>query len=180
MKSDLAAPKRPVRQPESAGARAALGISPQTLVSVIKRNVTRRPLWSVMVVENFFDLSRERVMESIESGDYPWVFNIGTGRKSREYRILALSVLELNMPAFKAIGATKNLKLTQIIDLILPQRDVRSTELRRIFSCSSHHVYHFAKYFTATQMPTACDGPNSFTVFSRASVARFLEKRRMA
>lgn len=167
----------PARRPDPTGARAALGISPQALVAVIKRNIARRPLWPVKVIENFFDLTGEQVVARIENGEFEYAFNITTEKRRREPRILALCVLEKTMSPFKEARATHNLKFPQVIDLILPQRDVRSTELRRIFCCSSGHVYQLARYFTVTKKPTARDGPKSYTIFSRASVAKFLERR---
>ncbi len=149
------------------------------IIAVIKANLKRRPLWRVKTVEDFFDLSRAKVMAKIEAGEFPWAFDIGRGKHSREPRVLGYTVMETKLGPFEGIGATKNLLLPEIVNLILPARDVRSTELTRLFSCDSGHVYKLASQFKVTKKPTAKDGPHSYTVFSRASVANFLEKRRM-
>ena len=149
------------------------------LKEMIWVNLKRRPLWSVRVLEDFFSLTRQQVIEKIENGDFPWAFNVGCGTRRKEIRLLGHGVTEKTIGPFPEIGATKNLKLIEVVDLILPQRDVRSTELRRIFSCSSKLVYDLAKDFRVAKKAMAKDGPYSYTVFQRASVAKFLENRRM-
>lgn len=154
-------------------------MNPLTLKLVIAANLKRRPLWKVKTIEDFFDLSRSKVMARIESGEFPWAFNIGLGERISEPRILGYSVMESLLGPFDNIGTTKNLQLPEVINLILPKRDVRSTELKRLLSCNPQHVQNLADQFTITKKPTAKDGPYSYTVFSRASVAGFLQKRRM-
>jgi hypothetical protein len=78
------------------------------------------------------------------------------------------------------IGATKNLGLPEVINLVLPQRDIRSTELTRLFSCAQQHVHHIGYKFKVAAKPRSTSGPNSYSVFARQSVARFLEQRRIA
>ncbi len=151
-----------------------------TLKMVIAANLKRHPLWKVKTIEDFFDLSRDLVMAKIENGEFPWAFNIATSARRSEPRVLGYCVMEKTAGPFEGIGATRNLELPEVINFILPQRDVRSTELQRLLSCDQGHVYHLAPNFTVTKKPAAKTGPHSFTVFSRASVARFLQKRRMA
>lgn len=153
-------------------------MNPLTLKLIITANLKRRPLWRAKTIEDFFDLSRRKVMARIESGEFPWAFNIGLGKKC-EPRIFGYSVMESVLGPFENIGATKNLQLAEVINLILPKRDVRSTELARLLSCNQKHVQTLIPQFTITKKPTAKDGPYSFTVCSRASVAAFLEKRRI-
>ena len=154
-------------------------MNPAVINAVIRANIKRRPLWKVKTIEDFFDLPRARVMAKIESGEFPWAFNIGQGKHTKEPRILAYSVLEAQIGPFEGIGATKNLQLPELINLILPARDVRSTELGRLFSCGHDQIRKLTPNFIITKKPAAQDGPLSFTVFSRASVAKFLAQRRM-
>lgn len=67
-----------------------------------------------------------------------------------------------------------------VYKLILPNRDLRSTELKRILACSSDHVHNLKEFLTVTRPPRQADGPDSFTVFSRASVVAFLKARRLS
>lgn len=155
-------------------------MNPTSLSLIITANLKRRPLWKVKTIEDFFDQSRQQVMAKIENGDFPWAFNIGVGENRREPRVLGYCVMEQVLGPFKGIGATKNLRLPEVIDLILPKRDIRSTELKRFFSCNEQHVHHgLASKFTITKKPAAKGGPYSYTVFSRASIERFLTSRRM-
>jgi len=155
-------------------------VNPGALKLVITANLKRHPLWKVKTIEDFFDLSRAQVMAKIENGEFPWAFNIATGARRSEPRVLGYCVMKKTLGPFDGIGATRNLELPEVINFILPKRDIRSTELKRLLSCDQKHVYNLAPNFTVTKKPAAKDGPHSFTVFSRASVARFLQKRRMA
>ena len=97
------------------------------------------------------------------------------GGRRREIRIYAPSAWAFcygqPMPALTEEAVYK---------LILPNRDLRSTELQRILACSHQHVYELKKHFTVTREPAAADGPNSFTVFSRQSIVDFLRSRRLS
>lgn len=150
----------------------------------LKNKLVRRPLWKVKSVGDFLDLEYDQVLAKIQCGEILWAFNIATrvSRGSRiEPRVLSHCVVEKKMGEIAEIGATRKLTLEKVIGLILPKRDVRSTELKRVFACDGDHVYALAKdNFTVTRKPTAKDGPNSYTVFSRASIENFLAKRRMA
>jgi len=67
-----------------------------------------------------------------------------------------------------------------VYKLILPNRDLRSTELKRILACSSDHIHNLKDFFTITRPPRQEDGPNSYTVFARASIVDFLKSRRLS
>jgi hypothetical protein len=154
-------------------------ISPAALLQVIRLNARRRPLWKPISVMDFLDLDYDQVMAKIQSGDFSFAFDIGLGTRSAP-RILAISVLEHKLGPLPDIGATRDLKLPEVINLVLPCRDIRSTELKGLFSCDSQHVHRLKKYFRVARKPQAADGPNSYTVFHRASVETFLAQRRMA
>jgi hypothetical protein len=155
-------------------------MNPQALIACIQINLMQRPLMRVQTVQDFLNKTRAEVDEMIEDGSLPFVFDLALNQAARnDPRIFSLCVAESagwKNPA----GQTKNYQLPEVIGMILPKRDVRSTELKRIFSCRSDHVYRLAKNnFTIARKPTAHDGPNSFTIFHRASVERFLTNRRM-
>jgi hypothetical protein len=124
--------------------------------------------------------TRDEVNALIESGDLAFAFDLSTKPKTRkEPRVFALCVAEKTGWKNPA-GQTKNFQLAEVVGMILPSRDVRSTELKRIFGCGSDHVYQLSGQFKTVRKPAVKDGPNSYTVFDRASVANFLEKRRIA
>ena len=149
------------------------------LVAALRANARRRPLWGVVSTAWLLDLNYRQVMQKIEDGSLPLAFNIGTGKRRREPRIFSASVLELAFGIDNTIGATKKLSLPAAIDLILPRRDLRSTELKRLLSCDEKQIHVLKKDWRITTQPKAKDGPNSFTVFSRASVAAWLTQRRI-
>jgi hypothetical protein len=145
----------------------------------IKKKLIRRPLWKMKSVADFLDLDYGRVMEKIQSGELPFAFDISARKSRSEPRVLAHCVVEMKMGAIPSIGATRNLTMEKVINLILPDRAIRSTELKRLLGCGSDHVYKLAKNFSVARKPAANDGPNSYTVFHRASVEKFLSSRRI-
>ncbi|HEX3857685.1 MAG TPA: hypothetical protein VHY30_10375 [Verrucomicrobiae bacterium] len=146
----------------------------------LKNKLIRRPLWKMKSVGDFLDLEYEQVMAHIQSGGLLWAFNIATRGSRIEPRVLAHCAVEKKMGEIAETGAMRKLTLGKVINLILPPRNIRSTELKRILSCSSCHIYALAKNnFKIVRKATAKDGPDSYTVFQRASVEKFLEKRRM-
>lgn len=158
---------------------AAKTISPQALLQTIKLNLVRTPFFQPETVMDILHLTRAQVKEKIQDGTFPWAFDIGESKRRTEPRILALSVVEQQLGPLPAIGRTRNLELPEVMALILPSRDIRSTELRRILSCDSDLIRNLKRDLVVTQGPQAADGPTSFSVFSRASVVGMLAKRRM-
>ena len=155
-------------------------INPAVLLQVIKVNLLRRPLWQLATVSDCLDMPREEIEAEIESGKIPWAFNIAATTKTRqETRVLGACIVERAMGPVNGIGATQNMQLPEVLNLVLPARDIRSTELQRIFSCTHQHVYQLANNFRVTRKPESHDGPESCTVFARSSVASFLGERRI-
>jgi hypothetical protein len=151
------------------------------LTGFIRLQLARRPLWKAATVQDCLDKSAIAVKKLIENGELPWVFDISARhRRALEPRILAYSVMEL-AGGKGELGASRNFNLPQVIDLILPKRDVRGVELQRLFSASPDLISDLfrAKAFKMTGKPTAQQGPNASPRFGRASVASFLEQRRM-
>ena len=126
-----------------------------------------------------FDQTHAQITAKVEAGEIAWAFDIGGGVRCSEPRLLSYAVMETKIGPIEGIGATRDLKLPEVINLVLPQRDIRSTELARLLSCEHQHVYRLAGEFRVARKPAAKDGPHSYTVFNRASVARFLKNRRM-
>src|ERR1700742_4057747 len=145
-------------------------------------NLQRRPLWHPCAVEECLDIMRPKLNALVECGQLPWAWDLGTGRKRKELRILGHSVVEHAMGPIPALGATKNLGLPEVINLILPQnrKVLRSTELQRLFHSGPDLIHDLAE---AGEIQKASDGSakqgvNASPTFTRASVVKLLEKRR--
>ena len=162
------------RPPEIVSARQA---SNRSVLKDPIYNWACRPLWKVRSVADFLCLEPCQVMQQIESGELLWAFDIGLSGRMTEPRILSRCAVEKKFGVVDSVGSTRNLSLPEVINLILPARDLRSTELERLLSCSQQHVY--ALKFKIARKPAAKDGPHAFTVFTRTSVAEFLSSRRI-
>jgi len=157
-------------------------ISPTALIATIKLNLMRRPLWTSEMVQTVLDIFPPRLAGMIESGELPWAFNLGNGKNRLDVRVLAASVVEHKLGPIAAIGATKNLNLPEVINLVLPQRNVRGAELQRIFQVGTKHIQTLSEagdiQRVAEKLPKV--GPNASPRFTRASLEKFMAKRRIA
>ena len=154
-------------------------MNPVALIASIQISLLRRPLLHMRTVQDCLDKTQEEVANMIECGELAYAFDVAMPAASRkEPRVFALCVAE--KAGWKnPVGATRNLQLPEVVNMILPGRDVRSTELTRLFSCSHQQVYQLAAQLQVTKKPEAAAGPTAYTVFSRASVAEWLAERRI-
>ena len=129
-------------------------MNPQILITCIQINLLRCPLMRPETVQDCLGKSREQVNAMIDSGELPFAFDLSANPKARkEPRIFSLCVAEKTGWKNEG-GQTKNYQLPEVIGMILPNRDVRSTDLKRILACSSEHVYNLAKEnFTVVRKP---------------------------
>jgi hypothetical protein len=156
--------------------------------SVLRRQITvnllRRPLWHPYTVEECLDIMRRELIAMVERGQLPWAWDLGTSSKRKELRILGHSVIENAMGPIAAIGATKNLGLPEVVNLILPQsrKFFRSTDLQRIFHSGPDLIHHLSANGEIEKMDEerSGQGGKSSLRFTHGSVARLLEKRRIA
>ena len=159
-------------------------MNPVALMAVIKINLLRRPLWHPGTVEECLDISRSKLNALIESGELPWAFNLGNGPARKEIRILAHCVVERATGTLPAIGATRNLQLPEVINLILPQnrQNLRCIELQRLFHVSPDliHFLHGAGEIDRVSEKLPATGPNASPRFTRGSLVKMLDKRRVA
>ena len=139
----------------------------------------RRPLLHPETVMDCLDVSREQLNQLIQNGELPFAFNIGAAKSRTEPRILAHCVVEKQLGPIPGIGSMRNLGLAEVVNLILPKRDIRTTELRRLLATGNQWFLNNSKNFSVIQKAENATGPNSFAVLCRASVASFLEKRRI-
>ena len=132
---------------------------------------------------DFFDRDYDTLRVDVENQLIKFTWDIASRQPvadaemqaRREIRIYAASawafVYNKPMPAISE---------DEVYKLILPNRDIRSTELKRILACSHQHIYELKPNFTVTREPLQSDGPNSYTVFSRDSIVKFLKGRRIS
>jgi hypothetical protein len=155
-------------------------MNPQIVIACIQINLLKTPLLRVATTQDVLNKSRDEVNAMIESGELPFAFDLSAKPSSRkEPRIFSLCVAEKS--GWKnPIGQTKNFKLPEVIGMILPKRDVRSSELKRLFACSRDLICSLAKDLRVARQPAVSDGPNCYTVFHRESVEKFLTGRRMS
>ena len=129
------------------------------------------------------DVSRDRLMNMVEDGRLAWAFNISAERRRQELRILAISLIEQQSGPVVGIGATKNLRLPEVLGLILPQvrPTLKGIEVQRLLACSPGLVkdLHLTGQITRVRERLPKTGPNASPRFTCASIARFLEERRI-
>lgn len=137
----------------------------------------KRPLIKLASCEDFFDRDYDSLAADAESGVFIFAWNIAVPeaqrREIRVWRNAALAVYH-NQPLQK-------ISEDDVYRLILPRRDIRSTELRRMLSCSQELIHDLD---VAGCLPVATarrqdDGPNAFTVYHRAGIETFLRTRRL-
>ncbi len=125
---------------------------------------------------DFFDREHDVLVLDVENQVIKFAWDIATpGAGRREIRIYAPSAW-----AFYFQQPMPKISEEDVYRLILPNRDLRSTELKRILACSSDHIHNLKPLFVTTREPRQEDGPNSFSVFSRASLVDFLRSRRLS
>lgn len=122
-------------------------------------------------------------MALIEQGEISWAWDFGLGHTRKEIRILAHSVVERITGPVPAIGATRNLNLPEVVGLILPQtrESVRGAELQRLFHASANLMRDLSRTGEIKRIPERlpAQGPNASPRFTRASLVKLLEKRRI-
>lgn len=137
----------------------------------------KRPLIKLSSCEDFFDRDYDSLAADAEAGIFLFAWNIAQPDAQRR---------ELRVWRDSAMAVWHNRPLPKITEddvyrLILPMRDIRSTELMRIFSCSQELVRDLDT--TRCLIPKcprrAEDGPNAYTLYERAGIESFLRSRRL-
>jgi len=135
-----------------------------------------KPTLALESCADFFDRDYDTLIIDVQNRLIKFAWDISTpGAARREIRIYAPSAW-----AFVYNRPMPKLSEDDVYKLILPARDIRSTELKRILACSHQHVHELKREFTVTREPIQADGPNSFSVFGRESIVRFLRARRIS
>ena len=158
-------------------------MNPIALIAAIKINLLRRPLMHLETVSDCLDMSREEIMAKIDSGDFAWAFNIAAGKSRAETRVLAHCVVEKSLGTIPAIGATRNLKLPEVVNLILPPKreTLRGAELQRLFHASANLIHDLsaAGEIKKVSEKLPAHGVNASPRFTRDSLVKLLERRRL-
>lgn len=149
-----------------------------------------KPTLALESCADFFDRDFATLVQDVENHVIKFAWDISlrpphldplpqggeeTRNRRREIRIYAPSAW-----AFCYQRPMPQLSEEDVYRLILPQRDIRSTELQRILACSHNHIHELKANFVTVREPVQADGPNSFSVFSRASLVTFLKSRRLS
>lgn len=162
-----------------------MNISPQALVATIRLNLMRRPLMCPEAVEEVLDIGRVRLNALIDCGKLPWAWDFSAiGGHSKEVRILSACVVELAAGSpVPAVGATRNLDLAAVINLVIPQKreSLRGIELQRWFHLSADWFHDMRANGELEWIPETLPktGPKASPRFTRESVSRLLERRRI-
>ena len=135
-----------------------------------------KPTLALESCADFFDRDYDTLVMDVENQVIKYAWDIAAADAARrEIRIYAPSAW-----AFCYQKPMPNISEATVYNFILPHRDIRSTELKRILACSSDHIHDLKEHFVITRPPRQEDGPNSFSVFSRISIENFLRLRRMS
>jgi len=158
-------------------------ISPAAIIATIKINLLSHPLWRLEMACDVLDIQMRKLSELIQTGVLPWVFNIGTGKREGNMRVLGHCVIERQLGTIREIGATKNLKLPEVVSLCVPvqRQAIRGTELQKWWSCRPDTIQKLrdARLIETVLGERAGSGPNGSPRLVTESVKGFLAKRRV-
>ena len=122
------------------------------------------------------DRDEDDVLAAVESGVLAWAWDIrAVGSERRELRIWRDSLLDV-------IGGQRSRERTpeEVFQAIFPPRAVRTTELQRLWSCSSTHISHLLADGSLPAAPRPRrSGPLSVTRVEPAALHEFLRVRRV-
>ncbi len=144
-----------------------------------------KPTLALSSCADFFDRDYGTLILDVENRliKFAWDISYECGVRNAECGIEARREIRIYAPSAWAFCFGRPMPaLTEddVYKMILPGRDIRSTELERILACSHQHIHRIKEFFTVTREPVQADGPNSFTVFSRASIVGWLKLRRVS
>ena len=137
-----------------------------------------KPTLALESCADFFDRDYDTLVQDVENRLITFAWDIAVVQGDRQRR--CIRIYARSAWAFCYQKPMPALTEDQVYKMILPNRDLRSTELQRILACSHQHVHELKNNFVTVREPLQADGPNSFSVFSRASVEKFLRTRRIS
>jgi hypothetical protein len=119
------------------------------------------------------DAGEDEILHSIEDGTLAFAFNVGDPAAARrEIRVWRDALLKVLRKQDTTLPGTAEEVLAQL----LPQRDLRTTEVQRLLSCSSTHIRNLvaARHLKVARAARAQTGPNSAATIARHSLWQFL------
>lgn len=146
----------------------------------------RRPLWRAHTAQDYLIIPNDaEFLKMIDEGKLCWAWDIGASRdrKRKEVRVLAHCIVEQAYGPIKSVGPTSELTFAQVVDLVVSHHraNILGTELQRMFACSPQHIADLGQSKElsriAEQLPSS--GPAASRHYTRESVVRFLETRRI-
>jgi hypothetical protein len=132
-----------------------------------------RPLIPLEACMVLCDEDEDTLLHNIEDGTIAWAFNVGDpGSARREIRVWRDALLKVLRRQDTTLPGTA----AEVLAQILPRRDPRTTELQRLFSCSSTHIHDLiaARCLTVTRPARCGSGPNAAPLLALGSVREFL------
>ena len=142
-----------------------------------------KPTLALESCADFFDRDYAALVMDVENRLIKFAWDIATSVTPDPAEKSHRRTIRIYAPSAWAFCYNKPMPKLQEDDvyrLILPGRDIRSTELQRILACSHQHIHDLKEHFTVIREPLQSDGPTSFTVFSRSSIENFLRSRRIS
>lgn len=141
---------------------------------------TRPPLVGVEVVAFLAQTRAARIVDAVEDGKFAWAWNFSTTPDTRrELRIWRGSVAAF----LRTRGADGGAQVseTDVLDDVLPQRDLWTGELRRRWDINRSLIELLIaeKVFKVTATAPKDGSLNGARKIERASLVRFLRERRV-
>ena len=138
-----------------------------------------RPLVPIEAAMVMLDRTEDEVLELLDTGELTWAWDIRSpDADRREIRIWRESLMGYFDRGSRGLKPAEPPSEPQVLAAVIPTRpELRSTEIRRIFTCSSTHVLKLVRAGCLDGLNPPHVGPNGFVRVRRASVIRFLQQR---
>ncbi|MDB6030232.1 MAG: hypothetical protein JWM16_570, partial [Verrucomicrobiales bacterium] len=145
-----------------------------------------RPLLPVKAAMALLNQTEKQIANLIELGLLLWAFDISRANAEhrREVRILQVSLVDYHRGVLPQEGwrdlrkepASKS-EWNDVVKLILPNYDLRCSELARRFFCSSTHILQLLEDGSLQPVPMPGRKAKESPKVMRASVVEFLRRR---
>jgi len=141
---------------------------------------SRRPLVPLSVCMVLLDCSEDEVLQLVEAGDLRFAWDL----RSRDATRRDISVWRSSVSEYVTSGPGQvrhSFIEAEVLESLFPhsRAEVKSTELQRMFSCSSTHIMELIRAGELDGLNEPGHGPDGFVRVTRASVVEFLKRRRV-
>ncbi len=135
-----------------------------------------RPLVPIEAAMVMLDRDEDQVLCLIEAGGLTYAWDIRSqNAERREVRIWRDCLLA----SINGSPQPEHPEDTVLNSLVPHTAEIRSTQLRRIFTASQGHIQNLINQGLLHGLNEACTGPNGYVRVQRASVVNFLRNRRI-